>query len=333
MRIQSPLSDLRLVLSEVKDAAASQLYQKTLKSNEDATRAALVDPVLRALGWDIGNPNMVEVEKTLNSTKPSRVDYALYDINHIINVIVEAKPLGQPLGSHAQQLVQYAFGFQVTSLFLTNGLIWHHYTNFSPNNFVPTRVLDLASDNLVDVAAFLVKELDAANFWPDQPDVDTLAQDVSQLRNELLTLQQQVAQLIKGTPPPPPPPPTLKWTNLDAIGKATKTQPSQLRLPDGSQVRVKYWRDVLAEVCKFVLANVATVPVPLPDRSGLKVNLLDTSFPPKGIAFITETYRGQSVYVRTHYDADNHVANALYILKQLPSSFHGIKTAVVYTSV
>ena len=262
-----------------------------------------------------------------------RVDYALYDINHIIKVIVEAKSLGQPLGPHAQQLVQYAFGFQVTSLFLTNGLIWHHYTNFSPSNFAPTRVLNLASDNLVEVAAFLVKELDAANFWPDQPDVDILAQDVSQLRNELLTLQQQVAQLKKGTTPPLPPPPTLKWTDLDAISKATKTQPSQLRLPDGSQVRVKYWRDVLAEICKFVLANVATVPVPLPDRSGLTVNLLDTRSPSKGIAFITETYRSQSVYIRTNYDADNHVANALHILKQLPSSFSGVKAAAVYAPI
>ena len=333
MQIQSPLSNLREVLLQVQEAAST--YKKSLLSNEDATRAALVDPVIRALGWNIGNPNMVEVEKTLNNTKQSRVDYALFDGNGAVKAIVEAKPLSQNLGSHVQQLVQYAFGFQVTSLFLTNGLVWHHYTQFSPNNFAPTRILDLSSDDLIEVAAYLVQELDAAKFWQIQPDVDVLAQDVNQLRSDLTTLQQQIKRLMAGHQPlplPPPPPPS-NWIDLNNITDAKKTKPSSLRLPDDTIIAVKYWRDVLTESTKFVLAQVSRLPIPLSDKSGMTVNLLDTVKPSKGSAFVTAQYNGQNIYIYANYEANKCVANALYILSLLPKSQHMKNPAVIFAPI
>lgn len=239
MQIQSPLSNLREVLSQVQKAAAA--YQQVLKSNEDATRAALVDPVLRALGWDIGNPNMVEIEKTQGGPNPSRVDYALFNDNSQIKAIVEAKSSSQNLSSFSQQLVKYAFGFQVTSLFLTNGLVWQHYNKFSPSNFAPNKVLDLASDDLAEVAAYLVQELDAAKFWSVQPDVDVLEQEVAQLKSDLSDLQQQVKQLVGVGPTPPPP--TASWTDLRSVTTATRTKPSLLRMPDNTLRPVRSWKD------------------------------------------------------------------------------------------
>ena len=86
MRIQSPLSNLCDVLDQARTSANQ--YQSTLRKNEAATRAVLVDPILQALGWDTANTFMVEVEKTLDKT---RVDYALFDSNGAVCVIVEAK--------------------------------------------------------------------------------------------------------------------------------------------------------------------------------------------------------------------------------------------------
>ena len=67
------------------------MYRSTLKKNEAATRAVLIDPVLRSLGWDTANTYMVEVEKRMDSV---RADYALYDSNSAPQIIVEAKALG-----------------------------------------------------------------------------------------------------------------------------------------------------------------------------------------------------------------------------------------------
>ena len=92
MRIQSPLSNLCDVLVHVRSSATR--YEATLRKNEAATRAVLIDPILRALGWDTSNTYMVEVEKTLSQT---RVDYALYNQSSDVKVIIEAKPLGEDL--------------------------------------------------------------------------------------------------------------------------------------------------------------------------------------------------------------------------------------------
>lgn len=108
MRFQSPLSNLCDVLIQIQESANQ--YRSTLAKNEAATRAVLVDPRLRSLGWDTANTNMVEVEKTLDEV---RADYALYDSNSIPKIIVEAKSLGTDLNQEklVKKLVNYAFGF------------------------------------------------------------------------------------------------------------------------------------------------------------------------------------------------------------------------------
>ncbi len=94
MRYQSPLGNLRDVLLQIQESA--NLYKITLKKNEAATRSVLIDPILRALGWNTANTNMVEVEKTLDNV---RADYVLFDINQIPRIIIEAKSLNTRSGS------------------------------------------------------------------------------------------------------------------------------------------------------------------------------------------------------------------------------------------
>src|SRR5712691_4162587 len=93
MSIKSPLASLVDVIRQAVESA--DRYGVTLRKNEAATRAVLIDPVLRGLGWDIANTSMVEVEKVLHDT---RVDYALYDPNGDVGVIIEGKALGKTLG-------------------------------------------------------------------------------------------------------------------------------------------------------------------------------------------------------------------------------------------
>ena len=46
----------------------------SLRENEIRTRAALIDPILKALGWDVSDPDLVMPESPMGS---GRVDYAL----------------------------------------------------------------------------------------------------------------------------------------------------------------------------------------------------------------------------------------------------------------
>ncbi len=59
MAIKSPLADFTTVLGQVVEAA--ETYKDTLRVNESSTRAVLIDPILRTLGWDTAKPFMVEL--------------------------------------------------------------------------------------------------------------------------------------------------------------------------------------------------------------------------------------------------------------------------------
>lgn len=184
-RFQSPLSNLCDVLSQIQDSA--QQYKQTLSKNEASTRAVLIDPILRALGWNTANTHMVEIEKSHGSV---RADYALYDSNLEPKIIIEAKSLDSKLEDQKLliNLVNYAFEFKVDDIFLTDGLIWYHYNNFTPKNNKSCKIFNILSDDPVDIAAYLVHQLDAAKFWPVESG-DLLEQRVDQLENIVATLE------------------------------------------------------------------------------------------------------------------------------------------------
>ena len=138
--MQSPLSGLCDVLLQIKESA--RIHADNLKRNETLTRAVLIDPVLIALGWDISNPKMVEVEKHVESTgnNPKYVDYLLNGEK----IVIEAKKmgdLGEQLEGYFEQILYYASRTGAKSLFLTDGLKWVHYEDVAPSNKTPNRSL------------------------------------------------------------------------------------------------------------------------------------------------------------------------------------------------
>jgi hypothetical protein len=342
MRFQSPLSNLCDTLLQIRESAKQ--YQSTLISSEAATRAALIDPVLRALGWDIANTNMVEVERTIGKV---RADYTLYD-SSTSRIIVEAKCLGADLSNPiiVNSLPQYAFNFQVGDIFLTDGIRWLHYSNFQPTNFKPTRVIDISKDNTVHCAAYLVQTLDAAGYWPVEQTIDVISQRIDQLESQVATLQKLVST-IPTTPSAPATPSAtstantsssnapsatnLAFVELSKVPDATGKRPTHLRLPDDTTISVKRWKDVLRECCKYALSNNPSIPIPLADKSARKVSLFSTLKPGKDVSYVTELYNGQDVFIYTNYDANNCIANSLHVLKHVPASAQKVAAAVVVT--
>ena len=88
---------------------------------EQDTKAALIDPVLRALGWDVEDLEEVQREYRLKSAD-NPVDYAL-SILRTPRLFVEAKALGGNLNDRrwANQIMGYAAVAGVEWVVLTNG--------------------------------------------------------------------------------------------------------------------------------------------------------------------------------------------------------------------
>ncbi len=109
---------------EAVQAKLDGLRKRSLK--ETPTRTIIVDPLLEALGWDVRDPDEVQLEYPTIDAKS--VDYALL-INRKPALLVEAKPLDDPLNDvkGITQVVGYAANDGIVWCVLTNGVVWKVY--------------------------------------------------------------------------------------------------------------------------------------------------------------------------------------------------------------
>jgi hypothetical protein len=115
------------------DQAANRLERLGGKSlGEQDTKAALVSPVLRALGWDVEDVEQVRHEyRHQSSDRP--VDYALL-LSRVPQLFVEAKGYGENLADRrwAGQIVSYAAVAGVSWVALTDGNEWRLFNAHAP---------------------------------------------------------------------------------------------------------------------------------------------------------------------------------------------------------
>ena len=114
------------VIEQVQQRIADYTLEGIGESN---TKATIISPVLRSLGWDVEDLDEVRLEFKLRpSDKP--VDYALL-IEKSPRLFVEAKGLGENLADRrwASQIMGYATVAGVKWVVLTNGNEWHIYNS------------------------------------------------------------------------------------------------------------------------------------------------------------------------------------------------------------
>ena len=120
------MADLEVALATVRDRIAR--YQRQSIGEQD-TKAALIVPVLRALGWDTEDLEDVKLEyKRLPSDNP--VDYALFLLREP-RLFIEAKALGVHIDDHkwTSQILAYATVAGVEWVALTDGNEWRIYNS------------------------------------------------------------------------------------------------------------------------------------------------------------------------------------------------------------
>ncbi|MDJ0364980.1 hypothetical protein QMK33_07430 [Hymenobacter sp. H14-R3] len=323
MPIISPLATLVATLSEVW-RQAEQNYP-LLSKNEAATRAALIDPVLRALGWNTADVRMVEPERTIENKQS--LDYVLKGPAGTIQSVVEAKKLGESLDKlgHVGALIGYAFSLKPVSFFITDGLNWHCYAP-GHSHYEPTSTIELRADGLLPAAIQLLQLLDAAHSGHGlgtTPAAEPNAAVVSPVAKARLRQANSASVPIA----------TKKYYPLstDLTDPAKQLgKPLWLRLPDGQEHALKTWKDILLKAAELVLHGQDKLPIPLPDKAGKKTVLL--SWYPSGKERSSQqlSYQGETIFLDTHYSARDCVANALHLLKLLPKSKHAVEPALAF---
>lgn len=120
------------------EQVVEQVRSKIVRSrgtniNEQNTKAGLIDPILRALGWDVEDWEEVQREFKVHSGD-NPVDYALMDRERMLPLLfIEAKALGENLDDRkwAGQIMGYAHVAGVRWVALTNGDEYRIYNAYA----------------------------------------------------------------------------------------------------------------------------------------------------------------------------------------------------------
>lgn len=228
------LDELVGCIDELKDRISK--YRNSLNENETRTRTQLIDPLLRALGWDVSDPQYVIPEFKVSD---GWADYALLRDNGKPAAMVEAKRLDEPLKpAHRAQMLKYAIELGIPYTGLTDGNHWELYNVFEPVPMEEKQILDVSildSHSHESSLKFLL--LWRQNLGTGNPVT----------ANEPVIVDPQYGGSIPPVINPPPP----NWKALsDYEPPAGTPAPKAIRLWDDSVREVNHWYEILTIVAE-----------------------------------------------------------------------------------
>jgi len=123
---------------KIKKIAQSIKDNKQSITTEEATKHSFVMPFLKALGYDVFDPNIVVPEfiADIGRKKGEKVDYAIMQDEKPL-VLIEVKNHKETLDSHKTQLERY-FNAEKRAKFaiLTNGIEYRFFTDTNNPNIM-----------------------------------------------------------------------------------------------------------------------------------------------------------------------------------------------------
>ena len=252
-----PLDDLSDLIKELRERIDA--HGAALKQSEALTRYALIDPLLRALGWNTADPALVVPEYKSGG---GLADYALLDDNRKPLMMVEAKKLDTPLGDVVKQVIGYCLIEGTEHFSVTDGSRWEVYGTNRPGGIDKKRIVsfDLKGQDPAEVA------LQALALW--RPGV-------------------QAGHVTPGhapvvVPPDPDPKPTpprpdgYDWQPISKLNpQSGSAPPTAIRFPDNSTAETKAWSGMLVETVRWLInhkqLDASHCPIQVGNSKGYRV--------------------------------------------------------------
>ncbi len=145
-------------IDEIKQFSAKIQEIKDKIKTEEATKVSIIMPFLQLLNYNVFDPHEVVPEFTadVGTKKGEKVDYAIL-VDGKPSILIEAKPVDDPLKSHDAQLYRYFSVTESKFAILTNGIIYKFYSDIQePNKMDDAPFLEF---NLLDIKESAVTEL------------------------------------------------------------------------------------------------------------------------------------------------------------------------------
>ncbi|MYD73835.1 MAG: hypothetical protein F4Y11_06215 [Chloroflexi bacterium] len=313
------LEDLHELVETLQGRIAE--HGAALQQSETLTRYALIDPLLRGLGWDTGDPSQVLPEYR---SAAGSADYALLGLSGSPQVMVEAKKLGTHLDVKVrQQVTSYCQEEGVPFAVITDGRRWEIYDIFQPAAMKDSLVatLDLGHDP----AATSLRSL---ALWRRSVVAGTVVSaatpllDVAPPVEKAPTNTTDLNELFPASTPAADP---GLWHILTDFIPESGTKPGAIRFPDNTVVSTPNWADFIGEVVRWLKAHGdltdSDLPIQVTSGATILVGLSPTHKTGKQFKTLRKV---DTWFVNANYASADHVQNArsvIQLAKSNPAAF------------
>jgi len=306
-----------------------------------AVRDQIINPILRALGWDPENPE--EVQPNIY-TEEGIPDYSLIKNGNEV-LFIEAKKLSVDVEQKEviRQLAKYCFGEGMKYGVLTNGSIWILFRAFQEGTTISERIIwktdiendeltasvrrlnTISKDNINDIEKIIKKLQILDEIWQslvDEP--DEIIKGLTPVFEKLIKegypdyefesveiedfLKERIKELI--TPPEEPPvslPETPTWRG---------EQPRRMKIgSDVFEIRNSY--EILVNTAEWLIRKGKLKRSECPILIGRKRYLINTE--PKhryGDNFRAPKRLSNGLYIEVHYSTAGCINNARRLLEK-----------------
>ena len=293
-------------------------HGNALRQSEALTRATLIDPLLRELGWDTENPSLVMPEYRLGR---GYADYALLRDGKPA-VMVEAKKLGTPLQDAASQGIGYCIEDGIGYFAVTDGQQWEIYEThkMAPIAEKLTVRFDIGQSppiTCLKAMALWRPAVEHGSVMTAETPIVGLEDIQRRLVTESTTLNAPSNTVEDGTD-------TSNWVPLSDLGpQGGDTPPVEIQFPDNSKVTLGRWNLIAVESTRWLYANNYLNASNWRIQRATRYIVSDAPIHPNGKEFTMASNVG-SLYVEINYSGLNQVKNARLIIEhagQDPSQF------------
>ena len=248
-----PLDDLQRAVENLRDMI--EVHREYLSGDETRTRQVLIDPLLRELGWDVSDPDAVELEYRVAQQR-ERADYALISNGSRV-ALIEAKRLGSDLGyDEIMQVLNYANRANIGYVIVTNGDRWEMYEVFKPGKLEDRQLMKLdmsqqqAHKNVLQALAMWTPNL-ASDGGPSEAMEPVFISPESALTPVSATTDEPLEQQL---PDDSPIDGDASYSFASADRRYPQyTKPIRMQICDKIKGPVKNWQDVIHEVVVWLI--------------------------------------------------------------------------------
>ncbi len=242
------LDDLQNVIEKLQQIIKG--HRNYLSRHETRTRQVLIDPLLRELGWDVSDPEVVQLEYRVGQ---QWADYALMSDSQPVAVI-EAKRLGRGLeDDEIMQVLNYANRDGIDYMIVTDGDHWEMYEVFKRGTLEERMLMkvqlsqQLPHKNVVQVLGLWKPNLVSSDS-PSEATESTVVPPKPALDQPSSEPNAQQPQQL------PVAPPKDQWYSLASERRYPLfTKPIQLKIGTDIEKSVTTWKTVVYEVVAWLI--------------------------------------------------------------------------------